>query len=420
MGAGRARWRGGAAGRWRDARVYWAGHSGEEMRAMQYRFTDDQAAFRTEVETFLKAELPPGLEGEEEGGIEWTRDFGKQFTDKLAKKGWLAPAWPKEYGGLGLNYWKQLIYKELMNYYRAPLGATETGIDLLGPTLMVYGTEEQKKEVLPQILRNEVWWAQGFSEPNSGSDLASLQTRAVEDGDEFVVNGGKIWTSLAQYASRAILLVRTDPEAPKHRGISFLLADLKAPGVRVMPLTDLAGRQPFNQVFFEDVRIPKSQLVGELNRGWYVAATTLDFERSGIEWPASNLRLLHDAVADLKARGMLKKPSVALAMADLAITIEVNRLMCYRVVSMQSQGLIPNHEASMSKITGSETAQKLARTLVNIYGSYGQLRRDSKGARLSGKPAERYMDTVAHSIFNGTNEIQRNIIATRGLGLPKV
>jgi len=387
---------------------------------MEYRFTEDQLAFRDEVEAFLKAELPEGVEDEGEGSHDWVANYGKTFTDKLAKKGWLAPAWPKEYGGLGLNYWKQLIYKELVNYHRAPLGQIETGIDLLGPTLMVYGTEEQKQEILPQILRNEVWWAQGFSEPNSGSDLASLQTRATTDGDNYVVNGSKIWTSGAIHAQRAILLVRTDPDAPKHRGISFLLADLRAPGVTVQPLTDIAGRVPFAQVFFEDVRIPKSELVGEQNRGWYVAATTLDFERSGIEWPASNLRLLDDAVADLKAAGRLKNPNVALMMADLRIQVEVNRLVCYRVVSMQEAGQIPNHEASMSKILGSETAQKLSRTLVNLYGNYGLLRYGSPRARLGGRPGERYLDTVPHTIFNGTNEIQRNVIATRGLGLPRI
>ncbi len=391
---------------------------------MDYRFTADEELFRDEVQAFLDQQLPKNYEPALIDEHEWVRDLGKQFTDALAKKGWIAPAWPVEYGGLGLSYWKQMIYKELMFYHRAPMGQTETGIELAGPTIIVYGTEEQKKEYLPEILRNDIWYAQGFSEPNSGSDLASLSTRAVLDGDDFVINGSKIWTSNSQYAQKLILLVRTDAEAPKHRGISFLVADIRQPGVNVVPLADMSEGEPFAQVFFEDFRVPKRNLIGELNRGWYVAATTLDFERSGIEWPSANQRLLEDAVRDLGSWGDSRSPLndqvVRHKLAELKIAVEANRLICYRVVSMQSQGLIPNHEASMSKIMGSETAQRLTRELVNIYGAHGQLRPGSKWARLAGRVPDHYMDTVAHSIFNGTNEIQRNVIATRGLGLPRM
>mgnify|MGYP000915470333 CR=1 FL=1 len=389
---------------------------------MQFQLTEDEAQFANDVETFIKAELPPGYQGPQwEGGPEHQR-VAKEFTDKLAKKGWLAPAWPVEYGGLGLSHWKQMLYKELISYHRAPLGQSGMGVSLVGPTLIVYGTEEQKKEHLGAILRNEEWWAQGFSEPNAGSDLASLQTRATLDGDEFVVNGTKIWTSGAQYASKLFLLARTDPDAPKHRGISFLLTDIKAPGITVQPLVDMTGGKPFNQVFFEEVRIPKQNLVGEYNRGWYVAATLLDFERSGVEWSASSRRLLRDAIDELRSWGeasALKKPDVKTKLANMAIECEVARWLAYRVTSMQAAGVIPNHEASISKLFGSELTQHLAQTLVEIHGPYGQLRNSSTRARLHGRPADSYLSTVPLTILAGSSEIQKGIIAGRGLGLPR-
>ena len=392
---------------------------------MQFNLPPEALRFRDEVEAFVKAELPPGYEGHDREDGE-TLDLAKEFTDKLARKGWLAPAWPVEYGGLGLGYWEQMLYNELMSYYRAPMGQSGMGVSLIGPTIMIYGTEEQKKEHLGAILRNEQWWAQGFSEPNSGSDLASLQTRAVEDGDDFVVNGSKIWTSGAQYASMIFMLVRTDTHAPKHRGISFVVADLKSPGIRVQPLTDLSDHQPFNQTFFEDVRIPKKNLIGELNRGWYVAVTTLDFERSGVEWAAGARRLLEDAVKELKewrpgqADGRaIDHPVVRHKLAQMQVEAEVARWLAYRVTSMQANGAVPNYEASISKVFGSEMNQRLAKTLVDIYGLYGQVREESKYARLIGRPAESYLGTVPVTIFSGSSEIQRNVIATRGLGLPR-
>ncbi len=389
---------------------------------MEFQLAVDEAQFQGEVARFIKAELPPNYAGPTwEGGPEHQR-VAKEFTDKLAKKGWLAPAWPVEYGGLGLSHWKQMLYKEQISYHRAPLGQSGMGVSLVGPTIIIYGTEEQKKEHLGAILRNEQWWAQGFSEPNSGSDLASLQTRATANGDDFVVNGGKIWTSGAQYASKIFLLVRTDPEAPKHRGISFLLSDIKAPGITVQPLVDMTGGKPFNQVFFEDVRIPKANLIGELNRGWYVAATLLDFERSGVEWSASSRRLLADAIAELRewdGGSVLGNPVVRHKLARMQVECEVARWLAYRVTSMQAAGMVPNHEASISKAFGSELTQRLARTLVEIHGGYGQLRRASARARLLGRPADSYLSTVPLTILAGSSEIQRGIIAMRGLGLPR-
>ncbi len=390
---------------------------------MEFKFTAEDLAFRQEVETFLKTELGPEYEGSI--GEDDRFDLAWQFTDKLAKKRWLAPAWPTEYGGLGLSHWQQLIYNELLSYHRAPLGQSWCGVQLVGPTLMVYASEEQKQQYLPAILENRMWWGQGFSEPNSGSDLASLQTRAVVDGDDFVVNGGKIWTTGGHHAQNAIVLVRTDPEAPKHKGISFLLMDLKAAGVTVQPLVDLANRRPFSQVFFEDVRVPKANLVGELNRGWYQAATTLDFERSGVGRSAAATRTLEEVVqlfstTSINGRRPIEDPIVRHKLAQVRIEIDAARWISYSVVALQSQGKIPNYEASVAKLFGSEMNQRFSQLLVNLMGSYGLLREGSHAAKMLGRGAEYYMGTIPETIYEGSSEIQRNVISTRGLGLPRM
>ncbi len=393
----------------------------------EFEFTADEKAFRTEVESFIRAELPGDWSpdaGNEEGNGDDT-DVAWAFTNKLAKKGWLAPAWPVQYGGLGLTHMKQMIYSEAMAYHGAPLGQTWCGLQLVGPTLMVYGNEEQKKEHLGQILRNEVWWAQGFSEPNSGSDLASLQTRAVIDGDDFIVNGSKIWTSGAQFASKVILLTRTDPEAPKHKGISFLLVDINSPGFRVQPLVDMSGNAPFNQMFFEDVRVPRRNMVGEMNRGWYMAATTLDFERSGVDRAAFLRRRLEDVVAALRDETLYGRPALEVyevrnKLAQLRMEVDVARWIAYYVASQQAQGKIPNYEASMSKLFASEVSQRFARSLMEIYGLFAQLRPEDSRRKLHGMMPMFYMTSVPATIAAGSSEIQRNIIATRGLGLPRI
>jgi len=386
---------------------------------VDFRLTPDQQAWRDEVESFLRATTPARgeLPGDPSGAA--YMEAARAFGNRLAAKGWLAPAWPKDYGGLGLDLWKQVIYKEALALHGAPTGYAEIGIDLVGPTLMVYGTEEQKQRYLPAMLRNEEWWGQGFSEPNSGSDLASLSMRAEVDGDDFVVNGTKIWTTGGYYADQLFLLVRTDPEAPKHRGISYLLVDAHAPGVTIKPLDSLGGEARLSQMFFENVRIRRANLVGELNRGWYVAMTTLDFERSGIEWP-SNARRHFAALRDeLRRSGALSDPRVALTVAERAIEIEVSRLMCYNIVSLQSAGRVPNHEASVGKVFGSEMTQRLIQASVSLLGLHGQLFPGSPHARLDGVPAFEYLATLSDTIRQGTSEIQRGIIAGRGLGLPR-
>ncbi len=395
---------------------------------MEFRFSPEEEAFRQEVREFLRREWS---EDAAEGGAESPLGYGggrgldeiRRFQKKLAQKGWLTLAWPKEYGGMGASVMKQVIFNEEMAYHRAPqqLGV---GPDRVGPTIILYGTEEQKREHLPPIANADVIWCQGFSEPGAGSDLASLQTTAVEDGDYFVVNGQKIWTSLAHVADWMILLARTDPDAPKHRGISYFLVDMRTPGITVRPLIDMTGRHAFNQVFFDNVRVPRKNLVGELNRGWYVAAATLDFERSGINRVMAGVRLYEELVEYARetardGRPLTALPTVRHKLAELRIEFEVGRLLAYRVAWVQAQGRIPNQEASMSKLFGSELQQRLARAGMEIMGLGGQLRPGSRWAPMAGRIADYYLGAVATTIAAGTSEVMRNIIAIRGLGLPR-
>ncbi len=385
---------------------------------MEFRFGASDENFRAEVRGFLAGELP--ADWEPSSGRETVTDeqftFIRSFTKQLAGRGWLTMAWPKEYGGGGAGHTQQLIYNEEMSYAGAPSGFG-SGISLTGPTLMVHGTEEQKRQFLPGIASGDVIWCQLFSEPGAGSDLASLQTRAVLDGDDFVVNGQKIWTSGAHRSDWAILLTRTDPDAPKHRGITYLLVDMKSPGVQVRPLVNMLNGHAFNEVFLDNVRVPRSQMVGEFNRGWYVGATTLDFERSGIGRFASTRRVLEELTEAARERGA--RGSVRVELAERVIENEAGRLLAYRVAWMQSAGKIPNYEASMVKVFGSELQQRVANTAIKLFGQAGTLSEGSMGAPYGGRYAAGYMAAVGNTIAAGTSEIQRNIIATRGLGLPR-
>jgi alkylation response protein AidB-like acyl-CoA dehydrogenase len=348
----------------------------------------------------------------------------KEWRTKLSDKGWIAPAWPKEYGGAGFSVMEQFVMNEEFAEARAPqVGGM--GTSMIGPTLVIHGSEEQKKEHLGRIISGEVQWCQGFSEPESGSDLASLQTKAVRDGDDFVVNGSKIWTSGAQFAHWMFMLVRTDPDAPKHRGISYLLVDMKSPGVEVRPLVNMAGNKMFNEVFFDNVRVPTSNLVGEENRGWYIGTTTLDFERSSIG-SAVGLRLQVENLIDFALEHVDDhqstighQPTVRYELADRLMETQVARMLSYRVVSMQNKGLVPNYEASMTKLFASELNQRVARTSMKVAGLYGQLMPGSEWAPARGRYGSSYIQTLASTIAGGTSEVQRGIIATRGLGLPK-
>ena len=385
---------------------------------MDFRFTAEQEAFRREVCSFLDEELPADWIGSDSAIDEDAFEFGRLFLKKLAPKKWIAPAWPQQYGGLGLGLWEQVVFNEEMAYRRAPL-LNLAAAGYLGPTIMMYGSEEQKTAHLPGITSGNVIWCQGYSEPGSGSDLASLQTRAVQDGDDFIINGQKIWTSQAHYADWIFLLARTDPEAPKHRGISYFLLDMKSPGISVRPLVNLANGHGFNEVFFDNVRAPRSGLLGELNRGWYMATTTLDFERSSVATSAGYRRTLDELLAFLRETKVDGQPTVRHRVADLWVEYNLVRFLSYRVVSLQSQGIVPNYEASVAKVFNSEYNQRLSRAGLQMLGLYGQLEPESPYARLRGRFERSYLTSTGSTIAAGTSEIQRNIIATRGLGLPR-
>jgi len=389
---------------------------------MDFRFSESEEKFREELTSWLNRELA-SRPGDDNDNSDSSWDFNLVMRKKLAEKGWLTMAWPEEYGGQSASHMMQVIFSEEMSYNRAP-GRDVFGTRMMAPTLMIHGTEEQKKQFLPPVSRGDVQWCQGYSEPESGSDLASLQTRAVEDGDDFVVNGTKIWTSSAHRADHIMVLTRTDPDAPKHRGISFLLCDMNTPGITVNPIINMADDHGFNMVTFEDVRIPKKNLVGEQNRGWYVGATLLDFERSGVDYSAGAKRTLEELVdfaKNNKKNGTLiaDDPVMRNRFADLAIEVEVSKLISYNIAWMQSQGLVPNKEASMGKVLGTELQQHVSYTGMQMLGMHGQLGPGSSHAPLKGRIEHMYLTDVSQTIQAGTSEINRNIIATRGLGLPR-
>jgi 3-oxocholest-4-en-26-oyl-CoA dehydrogenase alpha subunit len=386
---------------------------------MDFAFTAEQNAFREEIRDFLASERPEAASGlylDNESDETWQRQ--RDFIHKLAERRWLTLAWPEEHGGLAADPMTQLVYNEEMAYQRAP---TQLGVgpDRVGPTLMLYGTDDQKRQFLPAIAAGGAIFCQGFSEPGSGSDLASLQTRAVQEGDDYVVNGQKIWTSYAHRAEWMILLARTDPEAPKHRGISYLLMDMESPGVTVRPLFDMLGQAHFNEVFFEDVRVPRTNLVGEENRGWYVATATLDFERSGINRIIAGQKVLEDIIEYAGEAPGGSSATMRQQLAELKIEFEVGRLLAYKVAWMQSQGLVPNAEASISKLFGTELQQRVARAGLQLLGLAGALKPGSPRAALQGRLERYYLSTASLTVAAGTSEIMRNIIAMRGLGLPR-
>ncbi|MBM3140289.1 MAG: hypothetical protein FJZ92_08780 [Chloroflexi bacterium] len=403
--------------------------------------TPEQAGFRHTVHDFIEKNLPPVLrlrpdeaafrgfmeeegENERDARAKERAEALKKWRAALVDKGWIAPAWPKEYGGANLSPMEQFIMNETFTETRTP----RLGVPDVGSTIMVHGTEEQKKEFLPPMVRGETRWCQGYSEPGSGSDLASLQTRAVRDGDDFIINGQKIWTSGAHLANMIFALVRTDPEAPKHRGITYLLFPMDSPGISVRPLVQMHDARGFNEVFFEDVRVPVRNAVGEINRGWYVGATHLDFERSSIGSAVGQRQMLDSLRTHLveqrrqqPERSRLERAdSPRLELADRYVEAIVAKTLSQRVISMQARGLIPNYEASMTKVFATEFNQRIARTATKLLGKYGDVRNGPEEyTPMRGRWATMYLSSVSSTIAGGTSEIQRNVIATRGLGLPR-
>jgi alkylation response protein AidB-like acyl-CoA dehydrogenase len=396
---------------------------------MDLSFSPEQEAFREKVRTFLRANLPEGW-GESDFRLpEGTGrlQFLKDWQRKLYDNGFLGMAWPKEFGGQGASQVEMAIFNEEMARLRAPAPLNGLGLSMAGPTIITHGSEAQKKRYLAKILSCEEIWCQGFSEPNAGSDVASLKTRAELKGDEFIVNGQKVWTTLAHIADWCMLLVRTDPEAPKHRGLSYLLVDMKTPGITVKPLRQMTGESEFNEMFFEEVRVPRENLVGGLNEGWRVAMTTLMNERGTFALSSvTRFRMTFDEIVDL-ARGTLrngepvtKDPIARQTLAQFYIDLEMMKYTAYRTFSKILKGGNPGPEGSISKLSWSELNQRMHEFVMQMEGPASQLVHGSPYAVEGGRWQYGFLRSRANTIEAGTSEIQRNIIAERVLGLPKV
>ncbi len=395
---------------------------------MDFKFTEEEEAFRREVRQWLEREIPrrwveldPGIWEETEES--WA--LAREFQRKLGQRGWLAPAYSKEYGGLELSHMKRLVLAEELAYNRTPISIEEEiTVNWVGPSITLFGTEKQKKEYLTKIAKGDIVFCLGYSEPNAGSDLASLQTRAVEVGDEYVIKGQKTWCSYGHLADFCWLAARTDPDASRHDGISIFVVDMKTPGITVRPLINILNRHSFNEIFFDDVRIPKENLVGQKNKGWYELVIALDFERSSIGYAAGNQRILEELVKYVKettrnGKPLTGDPLIRNELAQLVVENEVARMMAYRIAWMFSKGLHPSYESSMSMVFVSEVMRRTADTGMRILGHYGELDRDSKWAVMNARIMRMCLSSLSIGVGGGSNEIQRNIIAIRGLGLPR-
>jgi alkylation response protein AidB-like acyl-CoA dehydrogenase len=375
-------------------------------------FSERELAFRDELRGWL-AENPPApqpSEGGEDAHYAWRRDWQR----RLYEAGWAAPAWPAEYGGRGASLSESAIYFEELGLARVPLPANVLGLLLGGPTLMVWGTDEQKERYLTPILSAEEIWCQGFSEPDAGSDLAALKTRAVKDGDEWVVTGQKVWTSAAQYSKWCMLVARTDPDSPKHKGLTYFLMDMEQKAVQVRPLRQITGEAEFNELFIEEARIPEANVVGGVGNGWKVALTTLMNERAGLGFllQVRLRRLLDDTRALARERGLLEDPLYADALAEMHIRCESIRLLAWKGLTDIERYGQPGPEGSLVKWLWSDTNQRLTSLAAEIAGPEALIDGTSWSYEL--------LRARGNTIEGGTTEVLKNIVAERVLGLPRL
>jgi len=392
---------------------------------MDFQFSKEQKKFRQEVRAFLDAELPPGWVDYIGPTIDDTvvnREDGwqvfKDMARKLGEKGWLSMFWPEEYGGQSCSHIDYLIFLEEIARRGSP-GYNAVGAKMLAPTLIDYGNEEQKQRHLKPIARGEEFWCQGFSEPGAGSDLASLQTKAIKDGNHFIINGQKTWSTFADYSDWCCLLARSDPYSKRHKGLSFFLVDLSTPGVTVRSIKNILGEPDFSEIFFEDVRVPKGNMVGRENEGWQVVQAFLSYERASIA-PVAVVQTLIDGLANyIKATPERERTNSRQTLAQLAIEAEVGRLICYRVAWLQDKGMATSQDAAMSRLYSTELLKRAATAAMKLLGLYGQLDQREGIAPLRGWIEHLYLACIGATIAAGTSEIQKNIIALAGLGLPR-
>jgi alkylation response protein AidB-like acyl-CoA dehydrogenase len=382
-----------------------------------------EEAFRDELRSWLEANHPGQSPSDEDDGFEWRR----RWQRKLHDAGWAGISWPKEYGGRGATLIEQAIFSEEMVRADAPSPANILGLAMGGPVVITHGTEEQKQRYLEPILSAEEIWCQGFSEPEAGSDLASLKARAVKKGDEWVVSGQKVWTTYAHVAKWCMLVARTDPDAPKHQGLTYFLMDMEQDGVEVKPLVQITGESEFNEIFMEEARIPEENVVGGVGNGWAVAITTLMNERAGIAFASQALLKIQLRKLIQMARGISENgqaaaddPEVRQRIAQLSIESEILRLSGYRGLTQIMKTGVPGPEGSLGKWQWSDVNQALTELAMEIEGPYSQLQHDSPYAVDSNDWQYYFLRSRANSIEGGTTEILKNIVAERVLGLPKL
>jgi alkylation response protein AidB-like acyl-CoA dehydrogenase len=388
---------------------------------MDFRLSEEQEKFRQEVRDFLEDELRQKLW--EPSCDAWIIGHDPAFTKRVSKRGWIGLTWPKEQGGQGRSYVDRLILTEEMLRYGAPAACHWFADRQIGGAIVHYGTEEQKKELLPKILKGEAYVGLGMSEPDAGSDLASLKTRAVEDGDYYVIDGQKTWTSGGSHMNWIYLVARTDQTAPKHRGISEFFFEASLPGITVTPIADITGGVHFNEVFFENVRIPQKCLIGEKNKGFYQVLNQLDYERSGMERLMANYPLFDALIQYARetrrnGKPLSEEPNIRAKLAQLKIEFEIGRLHMYRIAVVMDEGRAPNWESAMAKAYGTAFEQRLASTAIEILGLYGQLSPQSKWVPIRGMAYHSYLSSKGYSLQAGTSEILKNILASRKLELP--
>jgi len=388
---------------------------------MDFAFTEEQNRFREEVRDFLEGEIEQGLW--EPSCDAWIQGYNPEFTKRVAQKRWMGLTWPKEYGGQERSFVDRFILTEEMLRYGAPAACHWFADRQIGGSILKYGSEEQKREFLPKIIRGEMYIGLGMSETEAGSDLASLRTMAVEDGNDYIINGQKTWTSGAWFMNHIYLLARTDTTVPKHRGISEFIIPIDTPGISRIPMIDVTGTEAWNDIFFDNVRVPKKYMIGEKNRGFYHVMEQLAYERSGFERLMGNYALfeaLLKFVNETKRNGKALSQDTVIRhkLVQLQVEFEVGRLLMYKVALVMDEGQAPTVEAAMSKAYATAFEQRLANTAMEILGPYGLLWAGSKYAPFGGMAAHSYLGSKGYSLQAGTTEIMKNIVATRGLGLP--
>jgi alkylation response protein AidB-like acyl-CoA dehydrogenase len=385
---------------------------------VDFEDSPDDAKFRAEVRDWLEQHAT-----RRGGGYEWSRDMQhpeyvnrcRVWQHTLYEGGWGAITWPKEYGGRGDTAWHQAIFNQEAAVFDVSAGAFSVGIGMCGPTLIAHGTEEQKQRFLPALLRGDEVWCQLFSEPGAGSDLAGLKTRAVRDGDTWVVNGQKVWSSSAQYADWGILLARTNPDVPKHRGITYFLVDMRTPGIDVRPLRQITGHAHFNEVFLDDVRIPADQVVGQVDGGWAPTHTTLANERTLIG--GAGAQVTPEMLIDLARRtAQDRDPVIRQGLAEFYTRVQLLKYMNYRVQTAMSQGRMPGPEAATTKLFLSQHQTLTGDLVLSMLGAGGML--DKSDALDDGKWQHAFLNQFSVKIGGGTDNIQRNALGERVLGLP--